>query len=972
MRGFHLKTLPFALVLVLLSVYAGRSEAEEKLPTGSSGSATSLGRAETDQLAGLCVQVGGSLRLTKQLSGNPGLLLHRLDSDAFAAKQLQDFVAEHRRGATILAEHWTGAGLPHSDNLVNVVIASEDNAVPLEEILRVLCPGGVAFLGGDRGYSRTVKPRPEGLDDWTHQWHGADGGLVSRDTHVDVPQGLQWVAGPLFAMAGRKSSTQSLVSAGGRNFYVTQNVAENVGRSEMAQFLVARDAFNGLPLWQRSWSGPFVSGRGETNPRVVASSDHVYVVDRGRVQALDAGSGETDFRWETDETPDKLLHVGNTLLVQSPRGITALDDHLGAVAWKFRDQTTHDTVVAGGQVCCLVSGRSRNGNFQHDLVGMQLADGDVSWRVNTQPHTTGNQLRINFAEDGLIALQASGSLHLFSAESGKHLWTRLTDARPGKTYVDERYVGHFYRHGLVWMLRQNSPSELSGQNEWVGLDPLTGKQQRTLRTKGDWPRTATPAKMGCQLLLASDRYIMIPRQATFIDFATGEKRHFKFSRGGCGSGFVPANGLVYTHPHACGCFSEAVRGFMGLHSRETAGFQVAAAGRVEQGPAFGQVTGTPTSPEDWASHRHDGRRGASSPVQLGSDLALAWSDQVVPRRDTLSSRGWTLRTGSPLSAPTVHGETVFVADVDRGKLHALDVASGSPRWTFSAAGRVDSPPTLHNGLCLLGAHDGYVYCLRAGDGKLVWRFRASPVDRRMVAYGNVESRWPVSGTVLVHGDAAFVAAGRAPDADGGIQVHALDLATGLPRWSARVNSPDFVGLCDFLVAGGESVFLSNWQFDARTGTQMKSESHAPLRGGKVGLLEASWMKHDLALRKNIQTWTAGDVAGQLLAFSGRESVRYEAASRTLAFRGKTAWQQAVPKPAQVTALVLTNSHVVAAGSRDRQAELPEGMLWLIDKRDGAIVSAAQLPAEVTLDGLAVAQGRVFASTRDGRLLCFGP
>ena len=84
MRGFHLKTLPFALVLVLLSVYAGRSEAEEKLPTGSSGSTTSLGRAETDQLAGLCVQVGGSLRLTKQLSGNPGLLLHRLDSDAFA------------------------------------------------------------------------------------------------------------------------------------------------------------------------------------------------------------------------------------------------------------------------------------------------------------------------------------------------------------------------------------------------------------------------------------------------------------------------------------------------------------------------------------------------------------------------------------------------------------------------------------------------------------------------------------------------------------------------------------------------------------------------------------------------------------------------------------------------------------------------------------------------------------------------
>lgn len=968
MDAFHLKTVLLVHVFVLFLLPMGRSEAEEQLAADG----TAMVPAESDQWAGLCVQIGGSLRLTKQLSGNPQLLLHRMDTDAKAAGQARRWIADHQQGATILAEQWTGTDLPHADNLVNVVIASEDSAISRAEILRVLCPGGVAYLAGPQGYSRTVKPRPAGLDDWTHQWHGADGGLVTTDTHVDVPRGLQWVAGPLFAMAGRKSSTQSLVSAGGLNFYVTQNVAQNVGRTQMDQFLVARDAFNGLLLWQRSWSGPFVTGRGETNPRVVASSNHVYVVDSGRVQALDARTGEVNCGWETDEVLDKLLHVGHLLLVQSPQGIRALDERLSGVAWEFRDQTTHDTVASGDQVYCLVSGRSQDGRFQHDLVGIRLDDGQVSWRVNTQPHTSGSRLRINFAADGLIALQASGSLHLFSAKSGEHLWTRLTDARPGKTYVDERYVGHFYRHGLVWMLRKNSPRELSGQNEWVGLDPLTGQRQRTLRTKGDWPRTATPAKMGCQLLVASDRYIMIPRQATFVDFATGEKRHFKFSRGGCGSGFVPANGLVYTHPHACGCFSEAVRGFMGLHSRETVGLRVAGAGRVERGPAYGQVTGPPTSPEDWPLHRYDGRRGACSPVQLDTKLSLSWSEPVVPRRDTVSSRAWTLRSGSPLSAPTIYGETVFVADVDRGKLHALDVASGSPRWTYSAAGRIDSPPTLHKGLCLVGAHDGYVYCLRARDGKLVWRFRAAPVDSRMVAFGNVESRWPVSGTVLVHGNVALVAAGRAPDADGGLQVHALDLATGSPRWSAEVNSPEFVGLCDFLVAGEESVFLSNWQFDARTGAQRKSENHAALRGGKVGLLEASWMKHDLALRKNIQTWTAGDVAGQLLAFSQRGSVRYEAPSRTLAFQGKTAWKRAVPKPAQVTALMLTGSHVVVGGSRDRQAELPGGMLWLIDKRDGAIVSTAQLRAEVSFDGLAVARGRIFASTRDGRLLCFGP
>ena len=110
-----------------------------------------------------------------------------------------------------------------------------------------------------------------------------------------------------------------------------------------------------------------------------------------------------------------------------------------------------------------------------------------------------------------------------------------------------------------------------------------------------------------------------------------------------------------------------------------------------------------TVPEDWPVYRYDGSRGASSPTQLDDSLSLLWSKQIVPHRDTRSSRAWTLRTGNRLTAPTIYDRSVFVADVDSGQLHALDVASGHPRWTFSAAGRIDSPPTLHNGLCLFGS-----------------------------------------------------------------------------------------------------------------------------------------------------------------------------------------------------------------------------------------------------------------------------
>ena len=70
-------------------------------------------------------------------------------------------------------------------------------------------------------------------------------------------------------------------------------------------------------------------------------------------------------------------------------------------------------------------------------------------------------------------------------------------------------------------------------------------------------------------------------------------------------------------------------------------------------------------------------------------------------------------------------------------------SSGKVLWSYTAGGRVDSPPTIYHGRVLFGSADGWVYCLRAADGRLVWRFRAAPIDRRMVAYEQFESAWPV-------------------------------------------------------------------------------------------------------------------------------------------------------------------------------------------------------------------------------------
>ena len=104
----------------------------------------------------------------------------------------------------------------------------------------------------------------------------------------------------------------------------------------------------------------------------------------------------------------------------------------------------------------------------------------------------------------------------------------------------------------------------------------------------------------------------------------------------------------------------------------------------------------------------------------------------------------------------------------------MDADSGEQVWQFTTGGRVDSPPTIHNGMVLFGSADGRVYCLRAADGALVWRFLAAPADRRLMSFGQLESVWPVTGSVLVRDGVLYCTAGRSSYLDGGMHLYRLD------------------------------------------------------------------------------------------------------------------------------------------------------------------------------------------------------
>src|SRR5262249_26357147 len=146
--------------------------------------------------------------------------------------------------------------------------------------------------------------------------------------------------------------------------------------------------------------------------------------------------------------------------------------------------------------------------------------------------------------------------------------------------------------------------------------------------------------------------------------------------------------------------------------------------RLEKGPAFGAAIAERDADEkDWPTYRHDRERSGHTTQPLLDDL----------------SKAFEIKLGGRLSAPGIAAGILFVAQIDQHTVHALNAGDGTALWQFTAGARVDSPPTYWKGRVVFGCMDGCVYCLRAADGKLIWKYHVAPVDRRHMAFEQLES-----------------------------------------------------------------------------------------------------------------------------------------------------------------------------------------------------------------------------------------
>ncbi|HUT95082.1 MAG TPA: PQQ-binding-like beta-propeller repeat protein [Thermoguttaceae bacterium] len=823
--------------------------------------ATEPARAEADPVAviyeksgvqgGLVVELGIlDAEFTAKLGAPDAVTLETLDTDPQRVAGARKRLEAGGLYGKITVDRFDGKTLPYADNLVNLIVSHDANGdrdgvdVSREEIMRVLAPGGVFCSGAGQSPAAALeiakKPWPEEIDDWTHFLHSAAGNAVAADRRVAPATALQWVVEPNYCRSHEiDSSLPAMVSAGGRLFCILDEgpIGVTDPRFPARWVLIARDAFNGVLLWKRplepwgwqQWKPEIREAdwrtlrgqRGrfpaEVPRRLVAVGDRVYATlgfHDAPVSILDAATGKVLTQCEGTEGTREMVVDNNTIFAQvrpseadeaKRRGravsttLTALDAATGKTRWSqdVRNMNTLSLAASGGAVVFL-RGAS--------LLCYDQQDGALRWEAECP------RSGIVVIHKDVVLTTGKDGTNAFSLVDGKPLWKGPNTGRD-----------LFVINDLVWRVEETI-GILDGREEhWPTLSRqagarLTGYDFRTgeLRRTIDVENAMSPGHhLRCYRGKATDRFILYPKRgAEFLDLEGNDHMRQDWLRGSCRYGVLPCNGLLYTPPDQCFCYIGAkMNGLIATSGADTTGMLAPRAPeRLVRGPAYGSPAAAAAAPADWPSYRADAKRSGSN------------REAKVSRR---FEKQWEVALGGKLAQPTIAAGRVFVAAVDRHTVHAFDAATGEPRWKFIAGGRVDSSPTYHAGLLLFGANDGSVYCLDASSGELVWRFRAAPNDRRIMAFGQVESPWPVHGSVLVLNSLAYVAAGRSTLIDGGAHLYALQPRSGEVVHYAHVEQrrPDLskdVGEhfamdgsnVDVLTTDGKHVFCMQEMFDA--------------------------------------------------------------------------------------------------------------------------------------------------------------
>ena len=793
---------------------------------------------------GLVIHLGcGKGELTGALRINPRYQVHGLDRDATGVDAARKHLLERGVYGHVTASRLAGSELPLVDGLANLLIVDDAQGIPRSEMLRILAPQGVLMTRSAAGWTRHQKPRPGDIDDWTHYLHDSSGNAVAHDTQVGPPRHMQWVGSPRWSRHhDRMASMSAMVSGGGRLFYIMDEGSRVSIQLPPDWKLVARDAFNGTILWKqpfKNWHShlwPLKSGPTQLARRLVTDGNRIYVTLglKAPLSVIDAATGRrlhdlpdsagTEEMLVNNDSVFAMVNDGDSALVKynvelnlgdqgrvarqfewnrQPRRLVAWNATTAKKAWQVSSRIAPLTLVVGPKRV-----------YYHDGENIVARDRDTGKTAWSAVGPVKTKINFNFGpklvlyKDVILFAGGDRTMRSLDAETGKLLWTAPHD-QSGYQSPEDLLV----MQNLVWSAPTTRTKDTG---VYTGRNPRTGKIVKSFS-----PNVETYwFHHRCYIAKATDRFLLPSR--TGIEFVDPQKQAWDIHhwvRGGCLYGIMPCNGLLYAPPHNCACYPEAKLYGLNVLAPKTATRRrpkpLSDEERLRRGPAFDElqkIASTTTNPADWPTYRHDRGRSGSTPSAVSPNLAPAWQAKLSGR----------------LTSVVVADGRLYVAETDRHTLHAMDASSGKALWSHTVGGRIDSPPTISGPRVLFGSADGQVHCLRASDGELGWSFQAAPADRRMMAFEQLESTWPVHGNVLLRDGVVYTVSGRSTYLDGGLRMLRLDARTGYklsetvmddkdPRTGKNLQStlqtlqmP--VGLPDILSCSDDRVFMRSQAF----------------------------------------------------------------------------------------------------------------------------------------------------------------
>ena len=959
---------------------------------------------------GICVVLGlpkadQPESVTALTEGNELIVYFQSPSCAEATAVRQAAEAAGLLGKRVFVNRADLESIHLADNLADAaqVAPSAAESVAKEEVLRVLHPGGKAFIGAEE----IVKPSADGTDDWSYPYHGPDNNPQSADQVARAPYLTQFIAEPKFA-----PSPAVTVASAGRVFRACGHLAHKANQNPMLNTLLAVNAYNGTILWKRPLSEGFMVLRNT----IVATPETLYLADDNSCKLLEAATGKligeirspeprvdgTVWKWMAkdgdvlcglvgdEEFQASVLHsdsfgVGGWPRANWPgfdyqdaktawgqgRTLFAVNAKTNEVLWRHREPEFID-----GRAVCMRNGRVYFLSPERFLGCLDAGSGEVVWKATdpdllqaigprfaAQPRWTGLSPMI-YVRCNDEYLFFSGPrmprVVVVSTEDGKLAWQKEVPMVDGGSVhlllrEDALYAIGFTGGDSSFSMEYDTGNVLSHFVGGRGCTAVTGS--------------------------ADSIFYRAPGGTTRIDLGAAAARHIAPMRPPCYEGVIISGGLLHWGPWKCRCQ-------LSLYGN----ICLAPAGDFDYRPGTDrsrliQGHGNPTTveefdvqPNDWPTYQADNNRASTTEVAVPQEISKQWTVEPTV-------------AGMP-TAPVVAGGMVFVGD-ESGVVQALDAADGKPRWKGYTGGAIFFPPAIWEGRVYVGSADGHVYAFEAATGRPLWKFRAAPAHRWIPVLGKLSSTWPVAGGVVVDEGIVYAAAGIAHY--DGTHVYALDAITGEVKWyndtsgtlsPAAKNGVSLQGslflqgdqLC---FSGGNACDLASYDLetgkctstiDDRVGSSFRTVFYPyyPEFGQYVSL------NHRFADGKtlNYSVDYSGAVHSTLALFGPlpRNVNGLGPNWRILPRRGQpaiktpTVWEHR--QRARYNSFVVAPNSLLAAGQTETAGET-ESFLSAVNIEDGTEIWRKQLPAPAVKGGTAIdPKARVFVSLQDGRVMCF--